>query len=251
MTPQISILIPAFNEEQFIAEVIGRVRQSFDTISYPSYEIIVCDNNSTDGTGEIARANGATVVVEPHNQIARARNTAAKSAKGKWLIFLDADTFLTPEILGKTIHALEGGKICAGGCQLKFDREDIGLFPALMTGIWNRVSGFVNLAAGSYLFCYREAWADLGGFDEEVYAGEEIFFSQKLKAWAKARGMKFKVLTGDPVVTSARKMDWYGQRQLFGHMMMMLLPGAIKQRDKCELWYTRPAQKTGTDSSST
>ncbi|MGB8353018.1 MAG: glycosyltransferase [Chthoniobacteraceae bacterium] len=240
MAPMISVLIPAYNEELLIGKVIQAVYASFAALDYKAWEIIVCDNNSTDRTSAVAIENGAQVVKEPHNQIARARNTAAKSARGKWLIFIDADTYMTSGILGKTIAAFEGGKICSGGCHLKFDKQNIGWFPTIMTGLWNSISGFVNLAAGSYLFCYREAWADIGGFDEEVYAGEEIFFSQKLKAWGKERGLKFKILTGEPVITSARKMDWYGQRQLFYHVLKMMWPGSIKKRESCELWYTRP-----------
>jgi len=242
ITPQISVLIPAYNEEKLIGRVIESVHESFAALDYKSYEVIVCDNNSTDDTAVISEAKGALVVKEPHNQIARARNTAAKSSRGKWLIFLDADTYMTPGILGKTIGAWEAGKICAGGCHLRFDKQNIGWFPTVMTGLWNNISGFVNLAAGSYLFCYREAWVDVGGFDEEVYAGEEIFFSQKLKAWAKARGLKFKILTGEPVITSARKMDWYGQRQLLYHVLKMAWPGSIKKRESCDLWYTRPSE---------
>lgn len=239
--PAISVLIPAYNEEKLITRVIRQVRESFAAVSFGSYEIIVCDNNSTDRTGELSAAEGAVVVKESHNQIARARNTAAKSSRGKWLIFLDADTFLTPEILGKTIRTFEEGKICAGGCQLKFDRDNIGLFPSFMTQLWNRISHIVNLAAGSYLFCYREAWADIGGFNEEIYAGEEIFFSQQLKKWAKERKLRFQVLTGMPVVTSARKMDWYSSWQLFLRVLLMTWPGAMRRKDLCDLWYTRPA----------
>ena len=55
-------------------------------------ELIVCDNNSTDRTAEIARNAGARVVFEPVNQIARARNRGAAAATGDWLIFVDADS---------------------------------------------------------------------------------------------------------------------------------------------------------------
>ncbi|MEI8342939.1 MAG: glycosyltransferase, partial [Verrucomicrobiota bacterium] len=53
--PEISILIPAFNEEKLIGGVIDSVHQSFSAIASRRYEIIVCDNNSTDRTPEIAR----------------------------------------------------------------------------------------------------------------------------------------------------------------------------------------------------
>src|SRR5436189_280616 len=88
--PKVSVLIPAYNEEAFLARVIESVHHSFAATPDHSYEIIVCDNASTDKTAEIAAAHGARVVFEPHNQIAKARNTAAKAARGTWLIFLDA-----------------------------------------------------------------------------------------------------------------------------------------------------------------
>ena len=68
-TTEISVLIPAFNEQQFIAAVLESIRQSFATLPARTYEIIVCDNNSTDRTGAIATELGARVVREPHNQI--------------------------------------------------------------------------------------------------------------------------------------------------------------------------------------
>lgn len=240
-SPTVSVLIPAFNEERLVGRVIDSVRDSFAALGRESYEIIVCDNNSTDGTAEIAAGKGALVVNEPHNQIARARNTAAKNARGKWLIFLDADTFLTPRLLGETMRVLEAGRICAGGSTLKFDKEDIGWFPKFLFHAWNSVSGIVNLAAGSYIFCPRQAWADVGGFDEEIYAGEEIFFSRSLKLWARKRRMKFKILTVSPIITSARKMEWYDSWQLLGHVLRMMIPGSMRRRDACGLWYSRPA----------
>ncbi len=59
-------------------------------------EMIVADNNSRDRTPEIAREHGAIVVFEPINQISRARNAGAKAARGRYLIFLDADTIISP-----------------------------------------------------------------------------------------------------------------------------------------------------------
>jgi len=242
--PRISVLIPAFNEEELIARVIDSVRASFAALGDGSYEIVVCDNNSTDGTARIAAGRGARVVFEPHNQIARARNTAARGARGQWLIFLDGDTFLTPQLLGGTIAAMEGGWICAGGCVLKFDNENLGWFAALAFRSWTAISVVCNLAAGSYIFCPREAWVDTGGFDEGLYAGEEIYFSRALKQWARKRKRKFKILSGAPIVTSGRKMEWYGSWRLFGYVIRMLIPGSMRRRESCELWYARPGSAT-------
>ena len=74
-----SIIIPAFNEEKLIAETLRRVRAAMAAFTDLGWEteLIVCDNNSTDRTAELARSAGATVDFEPINQISRARNTGA------------------------------------------------------------------------------------------------------------------------------------------------------------------------------
>ena len=71
-----SIIVPAFNEEGLLAATLESIKsaaRAFDGAG--GWELIVCDNNSTDRTAEIARAAGVRMVVEPHNQISRARNT--------------------------------------------------------------------------------------------------------------------------------------------------------------------------------
>ncbi len=239
-TLAISLLIPAYNEEALLPGVLERVRASFAAVGFASYEIVVCDNHSTDATAAVARAAGARVVYEEHNQISRARNAAAREAVGRWLIFLDADTLLSPELLAETIRCFESGTVCAGGASLRFVLAEIGPFGAIMTRLWNGVSARFGLAAGSYVFCYRQAWDDCGGFDERVYAGEEIFFSQRLKRWARAHGLRFRILTETPVVTSARKVGWYGQWGLLWRRLLLMRPGAMRSRAACALWYARP-----------
>ena len=217
------------------------MRSSFAQAGIESYEIIVCDNASTDATAELARAEGAQVVFEPHNQISRARNAAARSARGRWLIFLDADTLLMPGLLSETMARLEDGEVCAGGAVLQFGTAKLGLLAGALLGFWNWISTRLRLAAGSYIFCMRIAWEEVGGFDESVYAGEELLFSRRLDRWARARGQRFEVLTKTPVVTSARKFEWYGQWQLLWRIAKLARPGALYSRQRCALWYTRPS----------
>src|SRR5688572_1912804 len=82
--------------------------------AFDDAELIVCDNNSTDRTAEIARAAGATVVFEPINQIARARNRGAAAATGDWLIFVDADSYPTRELLEEVRKAILSGALAGG-----------------------------------------------------------------------------------------------------------------------------------------
>ena len=237
---EVSVLIPAYNEQALIGEVIDSVHRSFASMPDRPYEVIVCDNNSTDRTADLAAAKGATIVVEPHNQISRARNAAARAARGKWLIFLDADTLLNPQLLRSTLTCLESGKFVGGGSTIAFDKELHSPLAVLLTHVWTTISVLLRLAAGSYVFCTREAWAETGGFDEQLYAGEEIFFSRRLKKWGRPRGQRFKIITGAPVVTSARKLEWFNQWQLLHRMLRLAVPGALKRRERCGLWYERP-----------
>ena len=241
---KISVLIPAYNEELFIEKVLTQVRHCFEVIQFSNFEIVVCDNLSTDKTAALATGAGAIVVSEPHQQIARARNSAAKAATGEWFIFLDADTLVSPELIKATVQAFQSGKICGGGSALIFDRSNLGLFTRGITGCWNWVSKTFRLAAGSYIFCSQSAWSDIGGFDETLYASEEIDFSRAVKRWGKTRGLKFEVFTKHPVVTSARKLDWYSEWQLLGHILRLLHPKAKRRKESCDLWYTRPSNST-------
>ena len=77
-------------------------------------EVIVADNNSTDATAQIANDAGAHLVFEPVNQISKARNAGANGTRGRYLIFLDADTLLNPELLRAALEALETGEVCGG-----------------------------------------------------------------------------------------------------------------------------------------
>jgi glycosyltransferase involved in cell wall biosynthesis len=241
ITPHISVLIPAFNEEALIGRSIEAVRTSFAAAGHSEYEIIVCDNNSTDATAERARAAGAEVVFEAHNQIARARNRAAEASRGEWLIFVDADTFLNADLLQATLRSLHSGNICGGGAPIRFDSTTLSPAARGIVWWWNRISTILHVAAGSYVFCLRDAWADVEGFETSVYAGEELYFSRKLRKWGRRRGLKFRVLADSPITTSARKLEWYTNRQLLTHMIKLSIPGAIKKQAACGLWYDRPA----------
>jgi glycosyltransferase involved in cell wall biosynthesis len=242
MPPRISVLIPAFNEEAQLPHTLASVRESFAEIGETAYEVIVCDNNSTDATTAVAQQHGARVVFEPHNQIARARNTAAERSVGEWLIFLDADTRLNAELLRATVRLFQAGGVCGGGSTVRFDIDKMAPLHVALMGLWNTISVQLSLAAGSYVFCLRQGWEAVGGFDQTVYAGEEIYFSRMLKRWGRERQLKFTVIASAPIVTSSRKLEWYGTWKLLAHMVRMFRPGAHRKREHCGLWYERPVK---------
>jgi glycosyltransferase involved in cell wall biosynthesis len=205
-------------------------------------EIIVVDNDSTDNTAGIAQTFGARVVFEPIRQIARARNSGAKTAKSTMLVFLDADTILPTPLLKQALALLESGTYCGGGTLLNFDSQLPFLADSLVT-LWNWLSKTNKLAAGSFIFCLAHAFFEIGGFDEKTYAGEEVFLSRKLRRWGKEHNLLFTILEEHPVMTSSRKFHWYSSLQIALLLLMFtVFPFALRSRSLCRFWYSRPTK---------
>ena len=109
----ISFVIPAHNEAALIGRTLSAVRESTRHLSEPS-EVIVVDDASTDGTGEIARGHGARVVPVHFRRIAATRNAGAREAVGELLFFVDADTVVPARALRAAVRALRGGGVGGG-----------------------------------------------------------------------------------------------------------------------------------------
>src|SRR5258705_12807793 len=114
---KISLVVPAFNEERLLPGSLSSMRaamQGFARLGWHS-ELIVCDNNSTDRTAEIAIAAGAEGVFEPGNQISRARKTGAARAPGGWIFFVDGDSYPRGGLFLRAGDALPAGGLARGG----------------------------------------------------------------------------------------------------------------------------------------
>ena len=231
---KLSVVVPAYNEEKLLGATLGCVRQA--TAGLPA-EIIVCDNNSTDRTAEIARQAGARVVFEPVNQIARARNAGAAQASGDWLVFVDADSFPTRELFQDVVAAIDSRKVLAGGSTVRLEAEQA--IVRFWVRAWNALSRFNLWAAGSFIFCEAAAFRELGGFDEKLYAGEEIDFSRRAKRLARRRGREVAILHRHPLLTSNRKAHLYTVRELVLFSLKVTLTGgrALRSKDDCYAWY--------------
>ena len=237
-----SFIIPAFNEERYLAPTIESLKLCLEAEDSYLGEIIVVDNNSTDNTGKIARQLGCKVVFEPLNQIARARNAGAQEAKGNFLFFLDADTILPLLTFQNAIKLLSEGETGAGGALIRLDshRQRIfaGIFLPFVWNLFSRISGFF---AGCFVFCRKDLFEKVGGFPESYYAGEEIMFCKKLKKVSRECRFKVSILKGNYVISSARKLIWYKNSRMFKLLIRTLItPGVLKKKSFCRFWYDRP-----------
>ncbi len=240
----ISFIVPAHNEEFELSSTLAAIHAASSNAGQP-YEVVVVDDASTDVTPVIAAQAGAKVIRINRRQIAAARNAGARATEGKYLFFVDADTRINRAHVSGGIAALEAG-YAGGGARVAMD----GFVP-----IWGRMllRGFsslyfgLNLGAGAFLFTTRRNFDVVGGFDEQYFAGEEVYFSLELK---KLGG--FKVLR-EPVVTSARKLRMYPAKDFLRKFFGVIVrgPRGVRSRAKLSLWYDGKREKqllvNGTD----
>lgn len=105
----VSIIMPAYNAEKYIEEAIESVIEQ----TYETWELIVVDDASTDGTAAIAQAFAdqdkriRLIRLLANGGVANARNVAIKNAQGRYLAFLDSDDLWLPEKLEKQIRFMQ------------------------------------------------------------------------------------------------------------------------------------------------
>jgi glycosyltransferase involved in cell wall biosynthesis len=240
--PLYTIVIPAFNEEGFLAQTLQALQKAMKAQKHLG-EIIVVDNNSTDATAKIAKQHGTKVIFEAKNQIATARNTGGKAANGQYLIFLDADTCITDDILNKALNLLQTGA-AGGGITVQFDAKLPKSYDILLS-IWNAFSKKFKIAAGCFIFCEKQAFDNFGGFNEKLYASEELYFCIALKKWAKAQHKEVYIIQDTSIISSARKFHWHKPFEMWKLIFLIfLLPFFVfSKRLTRKWWYERPLSK--------
>src|SRR5256714_6250143 len=129
MRPDISVVIPAWNEGRYIRAALTSV--AAQTWPVALLEAVVVDNGSTDSTREVVQAFMAgapplavRLVDEPAHGVARAKNRGAAVARGRWLIFLDADSRMAPDLVERVMRRSRQGH-SAGSVRGVADSHDI------------------------------------------------------------------------------------------------------------------------------
>jgi glycosyltransferase involved in cell wall biosynthesis len=228
----ISFVVPAHNEELLLGRTLASIRAAARRTGQP-YEIVVADDASTDRTAAVAAEHGARVVPIARRQIAAARNAGARAAAGETLIFVDADTIVTAAVVAATLAALADGAV-AGGAAMRLEGR-IPWYGRVLTLAVQTVMRAGRLAAGCYLFCTRAAFDAAGGFDERLYATEEIAISRALQRQGRM------VILIETVETSGRKLRTHSAWEILGLMVRMATPGrgTLRSRRHLDLWYGR------------
>jgi glycosyltransferase involved in cell wall biosynthesis len=235
----ISFIVPAYNEEVELPGMLRALRTAAEAAGQP-YEIVVADDASTDATAEIAREFGARVTPVNRRQIAATRNAGAAVARGEILFFVDADTHIKPAHVRAALAALERG--CVGGsARLALDAQ-VPLWARAFLAVFSAIYFGLNLGVGAFMFMRRETFAAVGGFDEQYFAGEEMYLTIALKQHGRF------VILPEPIVTSARKVRMHSGWSMLWQWFAMMAGGkaSLQNRRKLDLWYDGKRERNAT-----
>ena len=226
----LSFVVPAHDEEAEIVATVRAIRAAAVAVQV-AHEIIVVDDASTDRTGERARAQGAHVVRVEHRHIAAARNAGARAATGDNFVFVDADTRIDAALVAGLRKVMAAGAV-GGGAAVRFDEPTPRwLKIVLPASIW--LARRLRITGGCFLFCSRQAFEAVGGFDETLYASEELTLCRALRTQGEF------VILGESVLTSGRKVRTYSGGEILKSALRIAFAGraGVRDRSRLDLWY--------------
>jgi len=173
MAPGISVVIPAHNEQDYIAEALRCMWEQ----TRPPAEIVVACDACTDHTADVARAWGARAVQIDARSASRARNAGAAAATGDVLLIQDADTVASPNYCEEVERAVNAGFTFGAAKLVTETNHPISL---MRVGIINVYSTICGLFVGAGLWVKRAAFEQVGGYDTSLSWGEDVEITERL-----------------------------------------------------------------------
>ena len=215
--PRVSVVIPAHNEEKYVARCIRSVRRAADNYG-GEVEIVVVCNRCTDRTAQIAERLGARVIFNEDRCIAKVRNDGIKAAGGDIVMTIDCDNRMTKGTIAEAVELLSTGKYIGGGAPIRFERYSLPLF------LNDLLCDIMFAATGLYcgiFWAEKKTFLAVGGF-AELKAMEDAATAKKLKAYAKKQGKRYTILRANHLINSTRKYDdlgdWLYLRLIFQNL---------------------------------
>tara|TARA_B100000676_G_scaffold310692_1_gene378054 strand:- start:4502 stop:5398 length:897 start_codon:yes stop_codon:yes gene_type:complete len=178
----LSVIIPCYNSSQYLPGAVDSVLENFDD----QVEIIVVDDGSTDDIGSVLEGLKQRYLqlhsISQSNQgVAVARNNGAKSSKGDFLLFLDADDVICPGGLRAAVDAIEADEAAhdfyIGRYSIEYEGGTLKCMPATLgnnQGVRNYLAGRLSIQQGAYLI-RRDAYL-CAPFPEGLSTQEDIPF---------------------------------------------------------------------------
>ena len=235
-----SVIIPAYNEEKYLPRLLDSIEVAKSNYSGgpEAVEVIVADNLSTDRTAEVAAARGARVVTVAKRRIAAARNGGGHAARGEIVCFIDADSALHPQTFNAIDQTMSTGRFVGGATGIRLERKSLGLLAAYC-GCMTLVV-LVGIDTG-VVFCRREDFEAVGGYDETRLYAEDVIFPLALRRLGRAKGQRLTRLPRIKALGCTRKFDQFGDWHYFwmlGRVFKSLVTGNWNDEQLAErYWY--------------
>ncbi len=239
----LTVIVPAFNEADYLPATLDAIEAAAAHLRLRSgaeVDVIVVDNNSTDETADLAQSRGATVVHEPVQGIARARNTGARHTQGDVLVFVDADVLLPSDLLEAIREAMSDPACVGGGVDVEYRPRQRVM--RLYLCAWRLLARRMRLVQGATQFCRRDVFEQVGGYDEQTWIGEDADFYRGLERFARSAGGTVRFIEQPRVRASSRRFDkWPLWKTLIWTNPLFI---ALFRRRKAFWagWYRRPVR---------
>lgn len=224
MKQRVSIIIPTFNEEEYLPKLLFSLQKQ----TLQPKEIIVCDAYSTDDTRQIAKLYGCKVI--EGGRPAHARNSGASVATGDILLFLDADVVLPTTFLEKTLTEFEHRRLDIASCYvtplstLTVDH----MLHSVVNYYMRFTSQFYPHIPGFCIFVKKTIHNKINGFNEELLLAEDHDYVNR----AQQHG-KFSYLTCYKIPVSVRRLAEEGRLRValkyIAIEVHLFLLGSIKE----------------------
>jgi len=233
LEPRISVIIPAHNEERFIGRCLESIRRAAAAYS-GEVETIVVLNRCTDRTEDLARKCGARVMTVEEKNLSKIRNAGARVASGEILVTIDADSWMTPNMLREIARKLSTGRTIGGGVLMWPERLSLGMIVSFLFFIPYLL---VYRVSGGLFWCRREDFEALGGFNESLVSVEDLDFAIRLKALGRRKGKPFSTILTASITTSCRKFDWFGDWHLLKNPRLVRRIFSGRDQDAANRYY--------------
>jgi len=222
MANKVSLIIPAYNEENWIRRPLESAKRQF----YAPDEIIVVANGCTDRTAETASEYTPHVYEIEGRGVSRAKNFGIERATGNLISFLDADTEMSGGVINEMVAALSVGKYVGGKAKIKPDSNDpaaraffayvnfCNALPIYLSNTTDALKGLPQSGAGAFIFSDISTLARIKDrygsvFNEELQTMEDVDITKKMRELGKLRFLQ------SPVITSTRRFENEGYARAF------------------------------------
>jgi glycosyltransferase involved in cell wall biosynthesis len=213
--PELSIIVPTFNEQENICNILKALNNQ--TATRRDYEIIIVDGGSKDGTRDLAKKCGADkVIMQKGEGIAGAKNDGADVAKGKILATMDADVIPITTWIETLLKWFARERIIGlAGVSASIEKDAISRLSLSFLALWARLCALIGrpLLSGQGSAISLDVFKKIGGFNPEFNMIHDVEIGMRARKYGRIAFDKDWI-----VYTSSRRIKKMGLRKYFSLM---------------------------------